>query len=391
MPVRPIVSIALADCYDDAVLSDAVSRLFADLHINEKIRPDMRVLLKPNLLMKRKPEEATTTHPVLVEVVIRELQQHGITKITIADSPGGPYTAAMLKGIYAVSGMEAVAQRTGVCLNEDLGYGVRKNPDGITIQEFTLIRPVLEADFIIDLPKLKTHGMTVMSGAVKNLFGTIPGLMKPEMHMRLPERERFASMLVDLCETVRPGLSICDAVISMEGDGPSGGQPRTTGFLAASENPYALDIVLAHAIGLLSGDVEMLRQAIERGLSPDLSDICQTGDSLPIFTDFQKPSAVKNLDFSNSFPLPRFLRSRILRQVTPLPRIRKKDCIGCGKCAESCPAHTIRIENHRACIRYDQCIKCYCCHEMCPVKAIDIQSGIIPRLLEKRGKEQPHG
>lgn len=163
-----------------------------------------RVLLKPNLLMKRRPEEATTTHPLVVEAAARLLLDWGASEVTIADSPGGPYTRPLLHSIYETCGMTAAARQSGARLNEDTGFTTLRREENRLVREFSIINPVAEADLVVSVCKLKTHSMTTLSGGVKNLFGCIPGLQKPELHLRFPEKADFGEMLVDLALTVKP-------------------------------------------------------------------------------------------------------------------------------------------------------------------------------------------
>lgn len=356
--------------YDSELIAPAVEKIFDELRLNEEIKPDMRVVIKVNLLMKRRPDEATTTHPALVEGVIVKLKSLGVKNITIADSPGGPYLAQHLKGIYAASGMQAVAQRQGAELNLDTGYKAVSAKGG-RISEFNIINPLCDADFIINMPKLKTHGMTGMSGAVKNMFGSVPGLQKPELHMRFPDKRDFANMLIDLFQTVNPAVSIVDAVVSMEGDGPSGGTPRKTGMILASRDAFALDRVLVRVIGMENSKIEMLEEAEKRGLFCGEEQLEMIGDELLVYPDFKKPST-HSIDFMSHAGPMKIIKKPLMRLVSPRPKIKRKGCIGCGKCAESCPAHTIKIIDKKAHIDYSKCIKCFCCHEMCPVKTIEI-------------------
>lgn len=369
------IYIAKVDNYASEQVDLAMKKHFDYLSLNKVLTKDMTVLIKPNLLMKRHPEEATTTHPAVVAAVVKCVQACGVTKIVISDSPGGPYTKQALSGIYQASGMSDVAKECGVQLNQDFGSFERTSPDGLRVHSFTLINPVQKADYIIDVAKLKTHAMTGLSGAVKNLFGTVPGLLKPEFHLRFPDKKDFCNMLVDLCETVKPDLCIVDAIVSMEGNGPSGGTPRKTGLLLAGKNPYAMDIALCKLIGIETSEVYTVSAAIERGLSPkSYADLEIIGDKLTPEIGYKMPSA-KQIDFLGHLPkqlhwvAKPFLNTFLISK----PVINRNKCIGCGKCAESCPAKTIAITNKKAVITYDKCIKCFCCHEMCPPKAIKIK------------------
>ena len=362
--------------YSEQTLYESAFRQFACLDYDFTKMKGKRVLIKPNLLMKRSPEQATTTHPGVIRAVIRRLNELGVEDIVVADSPGGLYNVGTLTGIYQVSGMMEAVEGMSAHLNYDVTNGTRQLQGYRRVSSFPLITPVLQADFVISVAKLKTHGMTMLSGGVKNLFGCVPGLMKPEFHCRFPKKEDFCEMLVDLCECVHPDLTLVDAVISMEGDGPSGGTPRHTGYLFGATNPYALDCVLAQFIGFEEDEIGTIRAAKKRGLCQggDRISLCgDTGDFFPV-KDFLHPHS-KETDFSGN--VPRLFQKPVAFLVgtvaKPRPVIRRSDCVGCGKCAESCPQHTIFVRQGKAHIQYGNCIRCFCCHEMCPVRAIDIK------------------
>ena len=366
----PAVTMLRMEDYNQEKTEHAVEKIFQAWPGAAALGKETRVTIKPNLLMARSPEQATTTHPAVVAAVAAALRRRGVEKITVADSPGGPYTAAALERIYRACGMEKVP---GVTLNLDTTWGGRKAKEGGLAEEFHLICPILEADVVISVGKLKTHGMTTLSGGIKNLFGCVPGLQKPELHYRYPTLDAFCQMLVDLAETVAPDLTIVDAVTAMEGNGPSGGSPRQVGLLAGSTSPFVLDLVLADLIGLRVEDVATLRHSLRRGLIPeDISQLQIDGDEYERIPDFRMPDS-KALDFSDHMPGPvRPLVRWLRRRVTPRPVIQRERCVGCGKCAESCPAHTIAVKEGKAVIDYSRCISCFCCHEMCPVRAIEM-------------------
>ncbi len=367
------VSIIKTDTYSQSEINSAVNRHFELLGIDELIKPDMHVVIKPNLVMKRSPEQATTTHPSIVRAVIEHLEALGVYDITIAESPGGLYTKPLLKGIYDSCGMTDAVNGTCAKLNFDTSFEDVECPAENEVRSFPIITPIKNADFIISLPKLKTHCMTTLSGAVKNLFGTIPGLTKPEFHYRFPQKERFCKMLVDLSLTVKPDLTIVDAVDSMEGDGPSAGIKKHTGLTFASRNPYVLDYSLCKTISLDPQKVFTVSDSMERSLVGEYS-LCGDFESEPVISDFLMPRS-KTVDFKDNIPA--FVRKPALfvmnRLFTPLPKVTTKNCIGCGKCAQSCPAKTITIKNKKAHINYKNCIHCFCCHEMCPVSAIHVR------------------
>ena len=185
------VLLCRAQSYDQALVDQQVEFLFGQLGAARELNRNSRVLLKPNLLAKHPPEAAVTTHPAVVRAVIRALKKREVTHITLADSCGGLYNPAVMKSLYKVSGLWQVCQEEGVECYTECRYGARPAPEGRVVKEFTLIQPVLDSDFIIDLAKFKTHVMAGCTAATKNLFGCIPGLQKAEWHMRFPDKEQI--------------------------------------------------------------------------------------------------------------------------------------------------------------------------------------------------------
>ena len=376
------VYFAAAANYDQQTVDAAVERLFCQLPAAQALG-GKRVLLKPNLLAKHTPERAVTTHPAMVRAVIRAVRRRGAASITVADSPGGVYNPGILRSIYKVSGLTDVCREEGAALYTDCKS--REVPaKGQMVKQFTLLEPVLDCDVIINLPKLKTHMMTGLSAATKNLFGCIPGLQKAEWHMRFPDKERFGGMLVDLLCTVKPGFAILDGILAQEGDGPAGGTPRMVGIVAAAEDHLQMDLALCRMLGIRPKDVPYLNAAISRGLCPEQFDpACAKGEEelcRPI-PGYRLPSSWGSVDFADKAPRAvRWAVPAVERLLAPRPVINKSRCIGCGKCAEICPQHTITVQG-KAHIHAARCIRCFCCHEMCPVKAIDTRRSFLLKKL----------
>ncbi|NLW80004.1 MAG: DUF362 domain-containing protein [Ruminococcaceae bacterium] len=363
--------------FEPQAIEAAVEGLFAQLPAAGRLGPGVRVLIKPNLLSKNAPEKAVTTHPHVLRAVILAVRRRGATDITVADSPGGPYTPAAMRSVYEGCGLAAVCRETGAAAYTACET-THKAGGGQLVKEFHLLKPVVEADFIINLPKLKTHVLTGFSGAVKNLLGCVPGLEKAEFHMRFPQREHFGQMLVDLCETVRPDIHLVDGVLAMEGEGPGSGTPRLVNLLLAGEDPYSVDLAICRTMGLAPMDTPVMAAAHAQGLCAQAFDeALLVGD-----TDARRPEAgfvpassyTGNMNFSAR--LPGFLKPLLpafTQWAAPRPAVKKALCIGCGKCAEICPQQVIDMADGKAHIRYKQCIRCFCCHEMCPVRAIEVR------------------
>ena len=358
--------------YTDPKLMQEIDNIFDVFEELSTLPKNSKVLLKPNLISKHEPEAAATTHPEVVRCVIRALKKRGITNIIIADSCGGPAGVKMMKSIYKASGLEQV------CLDEDIQiYNgtdsfICKNKDGKLIKEFTLMQPVQDVDFIINLPKLKTHAMTGLTAAVKNVFGLIPGLLKAELHLRFPEKEAFGDMLVDLNLALKNTFNIIDGVVAMQGNGPTGGTPYQAGLVVAAGNQYLADLVCCKLIDLPAVKVPYLQMAITRGIIEKDFAPEQVINGLHLIKplkDFEVPESFVGLDFSSRLG---FL-SPLLKHIAPRPVVQHSKCIGCQKCAEICPKNVIDMKNNKAYIDKKQCIRCFCCHEMCPVKAIKIK------------------
>ena len=260
------VCVSACEAYEYEKVRAVLAEQFRLLKADEVIRPGMRVAVKPNLVTRSTPDESAVTHPVVICAVVSLLKEMGAS-VVIAESPGGPYTPSLLKGIYEQSGC-AQAEQYGAELNLDCTWGELKAPEARLCRSFSVITPLLKADAIVDVCKLKTHCMMGMSAAVKNLFGSVPGLMKPELHCRFPEKEPFGTMITDLCQALHPVLSVVDAVTAMEGNGPTGGQPRHVGALLASRSPYAVDLACTQIIGMDPESVYPLRSEMERDLCP---------------------------------------------------------------------------------------------------------------------------
>jgi len=246
-----------------------------------------------------------------------------------------------------------------------------------------VIRVVQEVDFVVCVAKLKTHCMMTYSGAVKNLFGVIPGLIKAEYHFKLNDEKHFANHLVDICEYVKPIFSVIDAVDGMEGDGPASGTIRHVGLIMASENPYVLDSCAVRVAGIDSNRVPTITAAKERGLFDDNV----TNVSFPFLDiasakqpDFKLPETVV-VNFVGG-RLPKFIENWMTRTIKSKPEFDFNRCISCGNCKRICPAQVITFDdNKKPHADHSKCISCFCCHEVCPENAVRIKKHFLHKFI----------
>ncbi len=378
------VSLIRCDDYNYEKVKSVIESSIENLGGLEKhINPGEKVLLKLNLLMKKNPEEAVTTHPVFVKALAKTLVDHG-AEVIIADSPGGPFNSNVLKGIYKVCGIEEIAKEVGAKLNFNTNSVEIKNEDGVLLKRITAIEVLKEVDKVISVSKLKTHGMMTFTGAVKNMFGIVGGLEKAEYHVRMPNYKDFSNALVDICVASKPVLSFMDGIVGMEGAGPSGGEPRKIEAVIASTSPYHLDVVATNIIGLKSNKVPTIQRSIERGLCKGtLEDIELKGEEIADFAvkDFAIPEA-RSINLLEG-KLPKFMGDIINDLLQPRPVFLHDKCIGCSDCAENCPPRVIEMTDKRPVVDLEGCIRCFCCQELCPVKAIDIHRPLLMKLLAR--------
>lgn len=384
--------VALAACgsYDAPEVGGALRTALERVGGLSFVRAGMRVAVKVNLVTAMKPETAATVHPAVVCALVKLLRERG-AEVVIGDSPGGVYSAPYLRVVYDVCGMRT-AEACGAKLNDDFSVTEVEDPEAVAAKRFTATAYLNKADAIIDLCKLKTHGMMGLTCAVKNFFGAIPGTMKPEYHYKYPRAEDFADMLVDLYEHFKPRLCICDAVVAMEGNGPTQGSPRAVGCLIASRNGHFLDAVAAGLIALKPEEVPTLRAAARRGLLPaELSAISVSGDPGQFkVADFKTVPAQSSVFFHvlGDGPLGKVADFVAARILTPFPKLAPTSCVGCGKCAQICPAKAIAMQKGKPRIDRKTCIHCFCCQEFCPRGAIRVGRTRIMRLLGRGGADK---
>lgn len=330
-----------------------------------------KILLKPNILSDDKPERAITTHPVVVEAVIRYLKSRGAT-VFVGDSP--TFDNASFTG--KKSGLRQITESCGATWVRFNDNPVTRTVGGVTLKVASIVN---EVDLIISLPKLKNHELMFFTGAIKNIFGLVPGLTKGLQHVRFSDRDKLAGFFVDLEETLCPQFHIMDGIIAMEGPGPGNGYPVKGGVLLASKNPLAIDIIASRIAGYDPLDIPTNRIALERGkLLENINDIEITGPDPEtlVIRNFRRIQTGKT-----SGILLRSLKKRLpfLRKLDKRPVFNPELCISCMKCVEACPVTALSADkNKRNTILLNDpvCIRCFCCHEVCRDRAIEIKRKI---------------
>lgn len=378
-----VVMVPCAD-YSEEEVRPALERVLAPLGGLDWVCPGMNIAIKVNLVTGAKPEQAVTTHPGLVCVLVKMLAARG-ANVVVGDSPGGLFNASHVNRVYAATGMKAVEQAGGQ-LNQNFEEREARFPEGRVCRQFQYTAWLDEADAIIDFCKLKTHGMMAMTCGAKNMFGTIPGTRKPEYHFRYPDPRDFAQTIVDLNEYFKPRLTIVDAVDCMEGNGPSGGTPRHMGVLVASDSPHKVDLMCAKLIGLKREEVPTLEAALERGLIPASAEELAVEGDPTFFTlpDFKLITTGNSHLFrgDGSDPVKRLKGYVMEKLLTQRPQVKAGQCVGCGVCKNVCPAGAITIVKGKPRINRKKCIRCFCCQEFCPKSAMVVRRTAIARLLD---------
>ena len=371
-----LVTIARCPDYDPASVGEALGRLLAPLGgMGAFVKPGERVLIKPNMLSAKPPEKAVTTHPALLGAVIGLVREAGGIPL-VGDSPG----IGSQRKVAEKSGMLKVVEECGaqfVPFDE-----TREVAGNGTFRRFELARPYLEADRIINLPKLKTHEMMTLTCAVKNLFGAVVGTAKAGWHLKAgADRELFARLLLEIYELRPPDLNIVDAVTAMEGDGPGSGDPRHVGLLLAGANPVAVDTIAAEITGIPKRLLYVERAAERLGLAgSDRATITTAGLTIAEarVPDFRLPH-ISDVQFG----LPAFLKNRLRHYLTSRPAPIEEKCRLCGICRDACPPRAITIEEGKLHFDYHRCIRCFCCRELCPDGALTVKEGALLRIINK--------
>jgi uncharacterized protein (DUF362 family)/Pyruvate/2-oxoacid:ferredoxin oxidoreductase delta subunit len=340
--------------------------------ITRYVKPGSKVLVKPNMLMAKEPEYGIDTHPEVVRQVIRVLKDNNC-HIFVGDGPSvWGNEIENIDEVYRRSGILKVCQEEKV---ELVKFDKRRMR-----AKFPLTTWLDHCDHLVNIPKLKTHGLTLLTGAIKNLFGLVSGTFKTELHKNYFQIEEFSKIVVDVYAEAKPALTIIDGIVAMEGDGPgTGGKLRSLGLLLAGNDCVALDSVAAKIIGIEPLDVLSTQEASQRGLgTADLNSIEILGEKLEGLKvkPFLLPASTL---LKKKFPKP--LINALKRLVRYYPYPVRNNCTRCFACVKICPDKCISMQGKGIVFDYRRCIACFCCQETCPSAAIRIKKSLLAKII----------
>ena len=382
---RPTVALVRCPTYDREQVREAVAEAFGlTPGADDLLGEGRRVLLKPNLLSSNDPpERAVNTHPEFVRAVAEYCIAHGC-KVFIGDSCGSLAAGSTAKAI-AVTGLDVVADETGAeIVNFDKIPSVQVGVAGGRVMTSVGVAEVYqEVDVVVTLPKFKTHGLTLLTGALKNQFGMLPGRTKKDTHVAAPKPVAMAEALVDVYSAARPHLAVMDGIVGMEGNGPAAGPPKEVGLVLASLDGVALDAVVANIMGFAPGEVLTTAFAHRRGLGiGDLAEIDIAGVSLDearIDGFKMPPQRIQSILFSL---IPGAVVRWLFNQLgSRRPVILDDRCVRCGLCVANCPVGAMQLKKGKITCATSKCISCYCCTEVCPERAIEMRRPWAGRLI----------
>jgi uncharacterized protein (DUF362 family) len=337
-----------------------------------------RVLIKPNILGPYPPEKGITTHPFLIRFLLKSLKKREAF-CRVGDNPGLNGYAANER-CAKISGILDAAD--GAFVNfarETVQIGVQSR----FIERLVVSRAILDADVVINVPKFKTHIQTKITGAVKNMFGILVGAEKARVHLAAARPENFSEALVDIYQIRIPDLTIMDAVVGMEGNGPSSNDLRFIGKILAAQNGIAIDGLMAAMMGLSPNKVDTLRIAFQRGLGevdPAKMELKGTWSRLK---KYKMPLAFVSEGWLGTAVNKLIYRPLVKPQISVRPEL----CTQCGVCIQHCPAQALTMEKVPR-LDVKKCISCYCCYELCPNQAVEL-TGLMRRVARKETAKHP--
>ncbi len=372
--IRPRVEIYRTESYEGGPVRDILRSYFTREDFYGK-----KVLLKPNMLQAHEPGRNVTTHPVVVKAVAEIVMELG-GECAIGDSPSGWGRKNALEAA-GKTGLLKVAEEMGIKFEIFDGSPTRqvKIKGGTVYREISLPENYLKYDTVINLPKLKTHSLTVFTLGVKNMMGVVPGLAKSIFHKRAPHPEKFACAIADLYSVVKPDFTVMDAIEAMEGDGPVNGRTRKINRIFCSAETNALDAVVEKMCGADPLSVPITREVYERGLGKinNIDIIRHYKENDREFDGFRVPLVPRLGRF-----IPRFALGMFSPLLDRYPRVERQNCTYCRKCAEICPVDAVSFSERIPEFNLKKCIRCFCCGERCPESAIAEKKRLLAAIFD---------
>ncbi len=366
------ISFLKCNSYSSQRLSQKVRELLEpfESELGKIIRGD-KVLLKPNLLSAHKPADAVTTHPEILKAVVRVFLDLG-AKVLIGDSPS-PGVRKM-EELFDITGLSEIRKEFNVNLiSFDKAGWYEKSIGG---RDYPISKVIYDVDFVVNLPKVKTHNLTLLTLGVKNMYGSIPGFKKALLHRDYPNPITFSEMNLDVYLLANPALTIYDGIIGMDGDGPAGGEPINFGFIAAIDDAVTGDIFIAEILGVNKEIYPLYLAGLRKGLSMN-RDYSLFGDAIDTYMRKEtKLPRTNQLCF-----IPPIVVKTVGKQLWARPRIITGKCRNCGMCVDVCPADAIEEGAVRPYFDYKKCISCFCCTETCPYSAMEVKVSTLVKLV----------
>ncbi|MHA1819376.1 MAG: DUF362 domain-containing protein [Promethearchaeota archaeon] len=362
---------------EDEDVQDAVFKALELIDAKSLMRENMKILVKPNILMAKPPERATTTHPSVLRAVLKWLKQFNPKKIYVAESSGGQQMG-FTENAMKISGILQVCNDEGVeCVPfEKTKRKIYKIEKPLVLDHIAASTLIDEVDLIVDVPKIKTHSQCTLTCAIKNMFGTLILGNKARNHAQFPRLEDFHASLADIYSVSNPQLIVVDGYLCMEGEGPSAGDVVKMDLILAGNNGVAIDTVVSHIIDIPLDEIVHIKKAAEKGLgTTDLNQIQILGEKIE---DVKRPFKKPKIKSIPSFVPQRLIKYASKKLFKAQINFDPNKCKLCGTCWSNCPVEAItppKVLKQGNIPKWDsnKCISCYCCAELCPYEAIDLK------------------
>ena len=375
------VSLQKCDSYDKQLVHDAVRALLEPIGGMEAfVKKGNKVLIKPNMLSCKEPERAATTHPAVIEAVVRECFAAGALEVFVGDSP--PAIFGRTEDFWQKTGFAQATEAAGgklLCFEKDEKENIALKVMGNEVTA-SVVKTVFDADVVISISKMKTHNLTRITGAVKNNFGFIPGFAKALWHKKFTRVEEFSAFVTELAKALPVKLHIMDGIEAMDLQGPASGRVKKNNVLIASESPVAVDMGFCKVVGLKPKTVPIMKYCRKIGWGPaDFADVDFVGTPIDecIVKGYVVPPAPP------IYLVPDFILELIKKMIWTGPALKSGKCAKCGRCKNICPAKAIEVGEKPASFDRTKCISCFCCMEVCPVEAIEMKASPLMKIILK--------